>query len=405
MTDNCKRVVVVMDYGDIRGGLEKVAIESALALKVAGKEVHFFCGVAPVDQRLEAAGIGVTCLGVQDIGSDSSRARAARTGIWNAAAALALDKVIRDTQDLGATVVHVHGWTKSLSSAIGPVVTAPDIRHVFTMHEYFFACPNGGFYDYQRNEICTRPALGLGCLTANCDMRHPIHKAYRVVRQVVQNKFGKLQDRVRAAICISNVQLQTLKPYFKADTQFFSVPNPVGILKEPRIQAEKNQNFALLGRMAGTKGVLEFASATRQSGTPALFIGDGELRDAALKVNPSAQITGWLPPEQALEMLNSTRVVVLPSLWKEPFGLVAAEALGKGLPVIAGAWTGAAELIDHGVNGFILDSMDDLPKAFQFFEPHSRTAEISRAAYDRYWADPLTMERHLGLLLPVYEQV
>src|SRR5439155_1066552 len=34
------------------------------------------------------------------------------------------------------------------------------LPHVYTLHEYFLACPNGGFFDYQAQALCTRRPLG-----------------------------------------------------------------------------------------------------------------------------------------------------------------------------------------------------------------------------------------------------
>ncbi|MES0826116.1 glycosyltransferase family 4 protein [Ruegeria sp. SCP11] len=407
MSDRTKRVVLVMDYGDIRGGLEKVCIESALALREAGKEVVFFCGVAPVDLRLEQAGISVTCLGVQDIGSDSSKLRAAATGLWNKAAARELDRVIRDTDDLSTTVVHVHGWTKSLSSAIGPVVTAPDVRHVFTIHEYFFACPNGGFYDYQSNEICRSPALGSGCLTTNCDVRHPAHKAYRVLRQAVQKGRGGLPARVKNIIYISELQKEVMQPYFPASTAFRQVANPAVSQKRAPVQVAENKDFYFVGRLVETKGALEFALAARDAGIPAVFVGDGPLRGAIEAANPSATILGWQNPNEVMEHLHRARALVFPSKWYECQPLVPIEAQALGIPVICGDWCASRESVAHEETGLHIRSLDEkggFQDALARLSSAEYAARLGQTAYDRYWSDPLTMERHLDRLLSVYEQ-
>lgn len=408
MTKNSKRVVLVMDYGNIRGGLEKVAIESALALKAAGKEVHFFCGVAPVDPRLEEAGINVTCLELQDIGSDSSRLRAAKTGIWNVPAAQALDRIIRNTEDLSATVVHVHGWTKSLSSAIGPVVTAPDVRHVFTMHEYFFACPNGGFYDYQRNEICTKKALGPGCLTTNCDLRHPTHKAYRVLRQITQKTCGDLPSKVKNIIYISDLQKEVLQPYFPTSTVFRQVPNPAVSHQRPPVSVGANEDFYFVGRLVETKGALEFAHAARDAGINAVFIGDGPQRSEIAKANPEATILGWKSPDEVLTHLRQARALVFPSRWYECQPLVPIEAQALGIPVICGDWCASRESVLHERTGLHIRSLKhggDFSEALVRLSSAEYAARLGQSAYDHYWNNPLTMERHLDLLLTVYEEV
>ncbi len=55
---------------------------------------------------------------------------------------------------------------------------------------------------------------------------------------------------------------------------------------------------------------------------------------------------------------RSSDVVVVPSRWQEPFGLVNIEAGAAGKPVIATRVGGIPEIIEHGENGFLIDSED-----------------------------------------------
>src|SRR5437870_11459468 len=172
-----KNVVVINDHAFVNGGQAKVAIETALALRSGGFCVYFFAGMGPVDIRLKEAGVECICLEQFDILSDPVRARAVARGLWNREAAQRLSHLLR-TLPSHETIVHVHGWAKSLSPSIGPAVTQGPHPHVYTMHEFFLACPNGGFYDYQRNALCPRTPLGPRCLAANCDARSRAHKTW-----------------------------------------------------------------------------------------------------------------------------------------------------------------------------------------------------------------------------------
>jgi glycosyltransferase involved in cell wall biosynthesis len=48
-------------------------------------------------------------------------------------------------------------------------------------------------------------------------------------------------------------------------------------------------------------------------------------------------------------------VAIVPSIWNEPFGLVAVEACAHSVPVIASARGGLPEIIQDGVNGLLCD--------------------------------------------------
>ena len=60
---------------------------------------------------------------------------------------------------------------------------------------------------------------------------------------------------------------------------------------------------------------------------------------------------------------SAARAMVFPIQWPEPFGLVMAEAMACGTPVVACPAGAAVELVENGVTGYLRDSIDDLVDA------------------------------------------
>ena len=74
------------------------------------------------------------------------------------------------------------------------------------------------------------------------------------------------------------------------------------------------------------------------------------------------EFTGPLDREALKEVYSSHQVLVVPSLY-EGYGIVYGEALGFGLPALATTAGAAAEIIEDGVNGFLLPSGEAGPLA------------------------------------------
>ena len=124
--------------------------------------------------------------------------------------------------------------------------------------------------------------------------------------------------------------------------------------------------MTFVGRMDRLKGgrvLLDALPRVRAgSGRPLqlTFAGDGPLRESwerharmvmSQVTGVSVEFAGWLQKDALTRRLASTDVVVMPSLWPEPFGLVGPEANRHGVPVVAFATGGIPEWLHDGVNG------------------------------------------------------
>ncbi len=396
-------VVIVTDHAHVTGGAAKVAISSACGLSESGLTVTFFAGTGPVDQRLHRAGVRVVCLDQPDIAEDPDRVRAMGRGLWNRRAARALIDLLSEF-DPASTIMHCHGFSRSLSPAIGQALTRGPVKHVFTMHDYFIACPNGGFYDFRAGRICGRRPLGPACLSTNCDARHISHKAWRVLRQSILHFAGNMPRRLREAIYVSETQRRMIAPYLGRSTRLYHVRNPVEVPLGPRVPAEQNDTFLFVGRIAKEKGAVDFARAAAKLGIRAVFVGDGPEADQVRTINPDALVTGWLASGEVSEWLGRARCLVSPSRWSETFGLVVYEALASGVPVICGEWSAAAEAVDDGVTGLIYDTSADLGSALETLTA-ATAGRMSRAAFvnaARYRCSP---REHADQLIEVYGRI
>lgn len=399
------KIVLVADHAYINGGQAKVVVESALGLAGRGHAVTVFAAVGPADPRLAEAGIAVVLTGQTDVTRANSLARFGVQWLWNAPAAARLRALLAGL-DPRESVVHVHGWAKALSPSIGPVLRACGLPVVFTMHEYYLACPNGGFYDYPVAAPCHRKPGSLPCIAHNCDSRSYARKLMRVGRHWLMQETG-LPESPQAIITISRLQREAILPYLPRDARYAEVANPIDAEPLGRKGAGDLGDVVFVGRISPEKGPLLFAEAARRAGLRPVFVGDGPQAAEIAARFPEARMLGWKGPAEVKALMRAARALVFPSVWYEGQPLTVLEALALGTPVIVSDVCAGREAVRDGVSGLWFRSGDAeaLAGALGRLCDDAVARAMSDAAYDLFWADPLTLGRHLDGLEGVYEGV
>lgn len=400
-------VILLNDAACIRGGADRIAFDSARALAAAGHSVTLFTGFGPVDPSLQnVPNLSVTCLGTGWIRDQQTSPRAMLRGMWNRDAARRLRELLA-RHDRRRTIVHAHLYSSALTASVLHAALAAGFVTVLSLHDYFITCPNGAYFVFPRAERCDRRALSASCLACHCDSRRPVHKLWRVARTWIQNRVARLPERLSAFAAVSHTCAQLARRHLPASAVITVVPNTVAIDRAPPIAAARNRALVFTGRLEAYKGPQLLAAAARQLHLPVVFCGSGPLEGALRQAYPDARFTGWLPPEGVLRELAQARAFVFPSVYRETFGLSAAEALARGLPVVAARGTAAEEFVHHERNGLLFAhaSADDLARQLARLADDALVERLGHTAYADYWSAPLTLDHHLRHLLAFYQSV
>jgi glycosyltransferase involved in cell wall biosynthesis len=106
-----------------------------------------------------------------------------------------------------------------------------------------------------------------------------------------------------------------------------------------------------------------------------------------------------LPNDEVLALLSRARAFLFPISWDEPFGLVVAEAMAAGTPVIGTRRGSLPELVEHGVTGFLGQTDEELSDLV------ARVSEIDRAACRRRAEERYGFERMVSDYETFYRKI
>jgi glycosyltransferase involved in cell wall biosynthesis len=396
-------IVLCLDHAFVSGGQAKVAFDSAIGLKQAGHRPIVFAAAGPVDEALTEAGVEVVCLGQSDLLGNPSRIAAAVQGTWNRPAADELGRLLASLPS-DRTIVHVHGWAKALSPSIAIPIARSNLPALYTIHEYFLFCPNGGFYNYQRGHTCALEPLSAACWATHCDSRNYPRKLWRNARLTLARDVAHLPDVFSDYIAISRFQIEVVGKRLPTASRLHLVSNPIDVPDLGPKLSPASGEVIFVGRISAEKGPLLFAEAARRAGVIPTYIGDGPAAaDVRARYN-EARLLGWPNGAAVREAIRAARALVFPSLWYEGQPLTVFEAKGLGTPVIVADGCAGREEIQDGLSGlwFRGGDADDLARALVEIRDDRLIRHLSHGAYTSFWSEPPTLTRHIECITAVY---
>jgi glycosyltransferase involved in cell wall biosynthesis len=252
---------------------------------------------------------------------------------------------------------------------------------IYFSHNYYGTCISGlKTFKFPTVRPCHRqfgPACLLQYFPRRCGGRSPLTmwKLFRresrrlanlhKYQAIVTHSNHMREEYVRNGIPESRVHsfvYEVARPHQHASGTRAFLPSRQDIL------SKRNWNLLFVGRMELLKGGATLIDALPQVADKlgikirVTFAGDGPQRNAwerraekARARHPELefQFAGWADKNRLDEIYSETDLLVVPSLWPEPFGRVGPEAGSRGIPVAAFNVGGVSDWLINGVNGYL----------------------------------------------------
>jgi FkbM family methyltransferase len=195
--------------------------------------------------------------------------------------------------------------------------------------------------------------------------------------------------------------LQGPEKISNAEYKFYDVAIPSGFdLTEFEYTEEKQDYFLMVGRLVWSKGVNIAAQVCEKLGVKLILAGttfgphDCHVGHEWPK---HVEYVGYADVEKRKKLMAGAKGLFCPTIYNEPFGYVAIEAMLSGTPVISTDWGAFTETVQHGVTGFRC-------RTFEQFVWAAKNIDTISPKACREWAEKNYNMKKVGKMYTEYFQ-
>jgi len=293
----------------------------------------------------------------------------------------------------------------------------------FFAHGYFGTCISGRKSNVTEGVTACRRTLGPACLLhyfpKQCGGRNPARMFSDYQRERLRQ--ANLTKFMAVIVASKYMMNEYLRHGVSNDRLHCISLFPTGVVPDPTTPAKRSHwsnRVVMVGRLTALKGTsvaceaVAIASQLLGRSLTLVVLGEGPgnqdlVRDAQ-RFHTSIELRGWVGPEIRNAQLRTADVLLVPSLWPEPFGLIGVEAGSVGLPAVAFDVGGIRDWLQAEESGELVSTSshtaaflgEALAKVLSSFDYHHK---LSRGAWAR--ANDFKIDRHVDQLVSLFSSL
>jgi len=354
------KILYVNDF-EVRGGAEVFVHQLASYMESKGHEVYFAFGDTKGGDRLFK------------IDRIKGKLIRERTVYWNVNDPLVYQQMKHILRSVKPDIIHLNNL---MLLTLAPLIAAKEFQvpRVISVHDYWPVCPRRSLLR-PHDEVCTENNWGTCFHCAG--VGHPFWLvklvathcsalANKLFERKMKECYRLLKDEM--LVCASRFVRDIFVRFGYSEHNLQVIPYGIETnLFRPSFNF--TDTLLWVGRIASLKGLEYFVKAAdivkvKYPSTQFTVIGkhaiDSMYGYKKVPISSAIKSIGELPRKELVEYYSNSLALVITSVWPEPFGIVALEAMACGKPVIAFESGGLNDIIKNGKTGFLIKPKDHL---------------------------------------------
>lgn len=287
-------------------------------------------------------------------------------------------KLFDKIREVNPDVIHVHNIPNPyLMNTLAEAAPA-----VMTVQDHRFFCPGRGKVRAD-GTLCGR-LFGPECEECFEDVDY-----FERLLELVAERLNALK-KYQALIVLSRYMKEQLIQAGINHEKIHIIPPFVHGLDLSYTPPSRAREILFAGRIVWAKGILDLLDAMMKlpEDVRLVIAGSGTMDEEITSrihefgLENRVEFTGWISHRDMGNLYRRCRMLVAPSRWQEPFGMVGLEAAAIGRPVVAYNVGGMNEWLKNGVNGLFVPAGDasELAEAIQrLLDRPEKAAEMGKA--------------------------